>query len=131
MLESRTISIAIRCPYERAYAFASVPENFPKWAAGLSSGLRRAGGQWIGETPAGDAVIRFSPPNEFGVLDHHVLLPGKPEIYVPLRMIANGEGTEVTFTLFRQADMEEADWSRDEALVREDLDALRRLLETS
>ena len=129
MLDARAISIAIACPYERAYAFAHVPENFASWAAGLSNGLRCVDGAWRGDTPAGEAIMRFSPRNDHGVLDHHVLLPGRPEIYIPLRMIANGAGTEVVFTLFRQPGMDDAAWEADEQLVRRDLETLRTLLE--
>lgn len=84
----------------------------------MSSSLHREGKTWRAETPLGEATIRFSPPNEFGVLDHWVTLPGKPVIYIPLRMIENGTGTQVAFTLFRQPGMSEADsirtprWSR-------------------
>jgi hypothetical protein len=59
------------------------------------------------------------------------VLPGKPEIYIPLRMIPNGGGIELIFTLFRQPDMDDAAWDRDEALVREDLERLKQRLERS
>jgi hypothetical protein len=129
MLAARTIRVSIACPFDRAYAFAHVPENFALWAAGLANSLRRDGDRWIADTPAGEAEVRFSPRNDHGVLDHHVLLPGKADISIPLRMIPNGEGTELIFTLFRQPEMDDAAWDRDEGLVRADLETLRRLLE--
>ncbi len=129
MLEARTISIAIDCPFDRAYAFARRPENFPKWAAGLSNSLKHEGDRWLAATPAGEAEVRFSAPNDHGVLDHHVVLPGRPEIHIPLRMVPNGAGTELIFTLFRQPDMDDAAWDRDEALVHKDMAALKDLLE--
>jgi hypothetical protein len=129
MLAARSIDIAIRAPLAQAYGFASQPENFPRWAAGLSSSLHRQGDDWIAETPEGRAIVLFSPPNDFGILDHHVRLPGKPDIHIPLRMIANGEGTLVVFTLFRQPDMDDAAFDRDADLVTKDLRALKALLE--
>jgi hypothetical protein len=129
MLEARTITIGIACPFDRAYAFAHVPGNFPKWAAGMSSSLHREGDRWLADAPQGKAEIRFTPPNDHGVLDHHVLLPGIAEIYIPLRMIANGDGTDVLFTLFRQPGMDDAAWDEDEAKVRKDLATLKGLLE--
>lgn len=129
MLAARTISVSIACPFDRAYTFAHIPENFALWAAGLADSLRPDGDRWVADTPAGEAEVRFSQPNDHGVLDHHVLLAGEAEIYIPLRMIPNSEGTELIFTLFRQPEMDDAAWDRDEALVRKDLETLRRLLE--
>ncbi|WP_404712670.1 SRPBCC family protein [Sphingomonas sp. MMS24-J13] len=130
MLKTRTISVPIACSIEQAYAFAHHPENFLIWAAGMAGSLRRDGERWVADTPEGEAEVRFSPPNEYGILDHHVVLPGKPEIYIPLRLIANREGCELIFTLFRQPDMDDAAWDRDEALVRKDLATLKALLES-
>lgn len=129
VLEARLIGIAVDCPMEEAYAFASRPENFPKWAAGMSTSLRRDGDEWRAETPLGEATVRFSPANGFGVLDHWVMLPGKPVVHIPLRMIENGTGTQVVFTLFRQPGMSDEDFDQDTAMVETDLAALRQLLE--
>jgi len=129
ILDARAITRTIDCPFDAAYAFASLPENFPEWASGMSSSLHRDGARWLAETPAGTATVRFSPPNAFGVLDHWVSLPGKPEIYIPLRLVANGEGTEVVFLLFRQPGMSDEDFFADAATVTKDLKALKRLLE--
>lgn len=129
MLPTRTIDTSIDCPFEEAYRFASRPENFPLWASGLSSSLRQVGDAWIADTPEGEATVRFSPQNDFGVLDHRVELPGRPIISIPLRLIANGNGTEVVFTLFRQPGMSDAMFDRDADMVARDLAALKRLLE--
>jgi len=52
------------------------------------------------------------------------------EIYVPMRVVANGAGSEVIFTLYRSPGMTEDAYARDLKLVREDLQALKRILET-
>lgn len=57
------------------------------------------------------------------------MLPTKPVIYIPLRMIENGNGTQVMFTLFRQPGMDDMNFDQDAAMVRKDLSALKRLLE--
>jgi hypothetical protein len=128
-MEARHIGITIDCPFKQAYAFAHKPESFPKWAAGLSSSLHRTDDGWITETPAGQAKIVFSPENQFGVLDHAVQIGDQPEIYVPLRMMPNGDGIEVVLTLLRQPDMDDDAFARDAGLVEADLRALRALLE--
>jgi len=129
MLEAMTLEIAIACPFDRAYSFAHRPENFPRWAAGLSSDLHRQDDRWVAPTPEGDATVRFSPHNSYGILDHWVAIPGRSEVYIPIRFIENGEGTEVLFTLFRLPEMDEDAFARDAALVRKDLAALKAVLE--
>ena len=38
MLEARTVSVSIARPWEEVYEAAWRPEDFPKWASGLSAG---------------------------------------------------------------------------------------------
>ena len=77
----------------------------------------------------GPAKVRFTERNAHGVLDHYVLLPDGTEIYVPMRVIANGTGSEVLFTLFRLPGMDDEKLAADAAWVLRDLHALRNLLE--
>lgn len=72
--------------------------------------------------------MRFSPPNPFGVADHWVTLPDGTVVYVPLRAVANEEGTEVSLTLFRLPTMSDARYDEDAALVERDLASLKQLL---
>ena len=129
MLPVRIITRSIACPYAQAYDRSHPPEFFAEWAAGLASSLHREGDRWIAETPAGRAEVRFTPRNDFGVMDHYVLLPDGQELYMPLRMIANGDGTEVSLWLFRQPAMDDAAFERDATMVEKDLDTLKALLE--
>ena len=129
-LKARPISIGIDRPATEVYAFARVPENFPKWAAGLGAGLTRDGDRWIAHGPDGDVQVRFSPPNAYGVLDHWVTLPDGSEISIPLRAVANGDGAEVTLTLFRAPGMDAARFERDQGMVADDLARLKALLES-
>ena len=125
----RHLSISIAVPLARAYAFAHRPDNFPLWAAGLSTSLRHDGEHWVADTPAGRAIILFALPNDYGILDHHVRIAGQPDIYIPLRMIAHGDGTQLVFTLFRQPGMDDAAFDADAQAVMADLQTLKQLLE--
>lgn len=129
MLPSRTISVFIARPWHTVYALAQRPETMAAWAAGLGEAFRNEGGRWIAETPGGPVEVRFTPPNDFGVLDHWVHLNDGQVVYVPLRVFANDGGAEVALTLFRQPGMADADFDRDAGLVARDLEALRRLAE--
>jgi hypothetical protein len=130
-MEALTVSVGIERPLPEVYAFASVPENFPRWASGLGSALERASdGTWVAETLEGRATIRFSEPNGFGVLDHTVIPASGIEVYVPLRVVANGDaGSEVLLTLFRQPGVSDEKFAADAAWVLKDLRALKALLE--
>lgn len=125
----RILTIAIERDARDVYAFASQPGNLPRWAAGLGSGVTRAGEDWHVETPQGRLRLRFAPPNDYGVLDHTVTLPEGTEVDVPVRVVPNASGAEVMFTLFRQPGMSDADFERDAEAVKADLATLKRLLE--
>jgi hypothetical protein len=62
-------------------------------------------------------------------MDHHVVIDAGSEIYVPLRVIPNGDGAEVVLTLFRQPDMDEDRFSSDVKCVMRDLRKLKALIE--
>lgn len=129
MLESRTISISINRNWNEVYEAVWRPEDFPKWASGLSaSSLARDGDAWKAEGPEGQVRIRFTGHNAFGVMDHTVDAGTGPEIYVPMRIIRNGEGAEVQLTLFRQPGMSDAEFAADAEWVARDLLALKTLV---
>lgn len=130
-LQSRTLSIPIQCPPGRVYEFASNPENLPQWAAGLCKSVRKTESGWIVETPQGPMGVRFVEKNPFGVLDHYVNVAPDVEVYVPMRVLANGSGSELVFTLFRQPDMSDADFARDAESVERDLGTLKCLMEAA
>jgi len=129
MLVSRTISISIGRNWKEVYEAVWRPEDFQKWASGISSSsLTKDGEEWIAEGPEGAVRILFTGHNEFGVMDHYVNVGNGPDIYVPLRIIQNGEGAEVLLTLFRQPDMSDAKFAADAEWVECDLLALKALV---
>ena len=127
---SRTISVSIDRDWREVYDFASVPQNFPRWAAGLGARFERSGEEWSAQDPDGHSIrIRFSRPNEFGVLDHVVIAEGGAENHNAMRVVANGTGAEVMFTLLRTPGMTADAFAADAAAVERDLNALKALLE--
>jgi len=129
MLESRTISLSINRNWEKVYDAVWRPEDFPKWASGLSkSSLTRDGEAWRAEGPEGTVRITFTDHNAFGVMDHHVDVGNGTSIYAPMRIIQNGDGAEVLLTLFRQPGMSDEKFAADAEWVGRDLLALRALV---
>lgn len=130
MLESKIVTVSIDRDWHDVYEAFWRPEAFPTWASGLSeAGLEQDGGLWTAWGPEGPIRIRFSPHNPFGVMDHWVDVGKGRVIYVPLRIIENGNGADVMLTLFRQLDMDDAHFAEDERWVRRDLEALKVLAE--
>lgn len=60
-------------------------------------------------------------------MDHYVSVNDAPEIYVPLRVIQNGDGAEVQLTLFQQKGMSDAKFLADAEWVEQDLLTLKLL----
>jgi len=131
MHTSRNLSILINRDAKDVYNFVCVPENFPRWASGLGKSLKKGNNEWIAETPEGPVKVRFTERNEFGVLDHWVSPKPGLQIYIPMRVIANGNGCELIFTLFRLPDMSDEQFAADEEWVMRDLTSLKNLLESS
>ncbi|MEX2122117.1 MAG: SRPBCC family protein [Pirellulales bacterium] len=127
--KSKTLSVSIDCPAERVYAFVSNPENLPKWATAFVRSVSKTSSGWVAETPAGPVGIEFVPANELGVLDHFVRPAPGVEILNPMRVVPNGAGSEVTFTLLRLPEMSDQKFAEDAGMVQRDLRTLKSVLE--
>ncbi|MEJ1105758.1 MULTISPECIES: SRPBCC family protein [unclassified Kribbella] len=131
MSTSRHLSTHIDRTAQEVYEYASNPANAPEWAAGLAGSIEQVDGDWVADSPMGRIVVKFAESNEYGVLDHTVTLPSGESVYNPMRVIADGDGCEVVFTVRRRADMTEDDFARDADAVQADLVTLKNLLEGS
>ncbi len=124
------IGVAIARDWRAVYDFTRQPENFARWASGLGASLHRERDQWIAKGSDGPVSVRFSDENAFGVLDHQVTTASGEDIYIPLRVIENGDGAEVILTLYRLPAMSDEVFARDESMVKADLARLKQLLES-
>jgi hypothetical protein len=128
-VESRTVSVRINRPLQMVYEFLANPGNWNEWAHGLGKSIRRLQGRWIADTQEGTIEVRFTPMNKFGVVDHYIRRKSGMETYVPLRLISNGRGCELLFTLFREPGMSDETYAADLEFVKQDLDGLKGILE--
>jgi hypothetical protein len=130
MYEAKHISVTIKNNPADIYAFASNPENLPKWAAGLSGAkIIKSGDAWVCESLMGTVKVNFTDKNSFGVMDHNVTLPNGEINHNPFRVQKNGSGAEVVFTLYRLPRMSESDFEKDAATIKKDLETLKLLME--
>lgn len=130
-MNSQTLSVFIAAPPARVYGFAADPVHLPMWVPSFCKSVARSGDDWVVESPLGRALFAFAPPNDYGVLDHTVTLPDGTRFFNPMRVIANGAGSEVLFTLFQHEGMSDEQFRGDAALVRSDLESLRHVIEDS
>jgi hypothetical protein len=129
LMEVRHVSVSVDSPPEAVYGFAARIENLPKWATGLCQTIRNVNGEWIADGPVGKVKVRFAKRNAFGVLDHDVVLESGDTIHNPIRVVPNGAGSEVMFTLLRQPGVPAEKFAEDAKAVKRDLRTLKALLE--
>ena len=130
LYESRPVGVVIDAPADEVYSFVVDPSNLSLWAAGLAqASVEEVDGRWYADSPMGRVEIVFAPRNPYGVADHRVITEGGRVFDNPLRIIANGDGAEVAFTVRRHDGMTLEQWDEDCDRVAADLETLRGLLE--
>src|SRR5688572_10624425 len=126
---AKHISVSIERRAAEVYEFASNPENLPQWAGGLGGSIKKVDDEWIAEAPMGTVKVKFAEQDKFGILDHNVTLSSGAKFYNPMRVFPNNDGSEVIFTLYRQAGMSDQKFADDAGSVERDLNKLKTLLE--
>jgi hypothetical protein len=126
--EARTVAVTVRRPPQVVYAYAADPRVMPDWS--FIESVEPIEDGWVATVPGGArSILRFTPPNELGVLDHDVEVGKGVVVHVPMRVVPNGDGSEVLFTVFRSPEMSDDEFAADVAIVEADLATLRDLLE--
>jgi uncharacterized protein YndB with AHSA1/START domain len=129
VMKTKVISVEIEAKPERVYAYCVDPRNLPHWIPSFARSVEQVAGKWVVHTEQGDATVRFVAENSFGVLDHHVTLATGQTVYNPLRVVANGGGSTVSLTLFRQPGVTDDAYAQDAGHVASDLGRLKQVLE--
>jgi hypothetical protein len=93
--KSRHVSVSIDRTAVDVYDYASDPGTWPEWSARLGASRRRVEHHWVAESPMGRVVVDLAERNEYGVLDHTVTMPSGEVVYNPMRVLTDGDGSEV------------------------------------
>lgn len=117
-MNSKAVMVFFQCSLEKVYRFASNPKKLPAWTSSFVLSIRNENGKWIAETKDSQFEIEFVPENEFGVLDHTVRLEIGLELYNPVQVIKNGEGSDIMFTLFQHEGMTDEQFEQDSFMVK-------------
>ena len=130
MNPSHTLSVSIARKPPDIARFVADPRNLPQWAGAFCKSVRPDGERWIVQTDEGEFGLRFMAAVEHGIVDHVVEIAEDVQVHVPMRVVPNGEGSEVLFTLFRLPAMTEFRWQRDLDMVNADLQRLKAVMES-
>ena len=130
LFDSSHVATTIDRSAEDVYAFVSDPRHLPAWAAGLAEQeVEHIDDEWFVVSPMGRVKVAFARANAFGVADHDVTLPSGEVVTNRLRVIPNGSGCDVIFTVHQRKGMSPAEFAADIAAVTADLATLRALME--
>lgn len=126
----KTIAVSINCPVEAVYEFLADPLNLPTWLADIGPSIQHVrDNEWVVDAPAGRFTFRFSPRNSFGILDFVVFREGEPEIPMRVRVVANGDGTDLMLTVYQKPETDDAIHASEVEWIRADVATLKTLLE--
>ena len=122
---SETRSIAIDAPPERVHRFIADPINIPRWAPAFATAIRPNDAHWIATTERGETEIIVASHPESGTLD--ILSAADRTRGAFARVISNGAGSEVLFTLFFDPGTPEQAVTAQMTVIDEELASIKRL----
>ena len=133
MRKSHTINIQIQRPVEEVYAFLGDPQNLASWTMVENGRQVPDSGPlvWAFEGPRGAVLVHFTPPNAHFIMDYTVWMSGDIRQAGYVRLIGNGEGTEMIHTSIQQPDISDAEFESEAEWLTSDLLVLKSLLEAS
>jgi len=135
MLKSQIVQIPINRRYDEVYRIVSKAENFPRWSPVLEPRFEPRGNDgrdWLVELPTGLHVVRFSPPNDYGVLDYTVIPEdGSPSRTTCVRLVANEEGCDLVIQFFHQPGQTDEAFSSYVEWATTDFMTLKTVVETT
>ena len=118
---SAVVHISILAPPKSVIAFLLDMENWETWAPWIHSVAPSSGGYWKLETEAGPMKIRFVEPNTLGVLDHEVTVASGMVVLNSMRVLPNGDGSELVMVVFQSPGVSAEQFDRDVKAVTADL----------
>lgn len=135
VLPTQTVSVTIDAPPAAVAADLADLATHPAWAHEFfaAPAVARDDGTFAVDVPrmGGPARARVDAAVEHGVIDLYLAPEGAPfGPPLPIRVVPNGDGCDVLFTLARFPRTDDADWEAGLASMRRELDRLRLRHET-
>lgn len=134
MRNSVVVQVSINRRYHEAYAILADPQNYPLWSPVAETIFEPVGDDglsYLVELPRGRRILRYSPPNQYGVLDYMVIEEGKDRGPVTsLRLVPNEDGCELFVVFFQRPDQSDEQFASDVEWARADFNAVKLVVET-
>ena len=129
MLPSQTLTLTVPRNWLDLYETIWQPTCFAKWVSDLKGAtLVQEGQYWRAKRGENSLKLRFTPHNPFGVMDYWTDNGSGKERYMPMRVIANGQGAELVAVLYCQPFTSDAHFVQEVAALRADMERLLYLL---
>ena len=129
-----TATAVIEVAPELVFEYVRQPENQPNWAVNFVRSTRPLGdGRYTMETPFGELTYRVEADAARGTVDF-VIQSDRGESVLPARVVAADpvrQASIFTFTISRTPDMDDPAWEGGKRGLDEELEHLKRLLETA
>jgi hypothetical protein len=122
------LSVRIDRDADAVYQFITDPTKVSLWAHGLRSSAWQPHQTGMGQSSIGSIELCFAQQNDLGIRDVAITTPDGQIVECPMRVVGDGSGSEVVFTLHP------ATYSADKmeqlgALIAADLNRLRHAIE--
>ena len=134
---TRTLATTIEAPFATVVADLADPFTHPRWGTEFFAGPAEATDGPAGEVRVnvpmmgGPARMKIDAAPEHGVIDLFLAPAGAPfGEPVPIRVIRNGDGADVLFTLARMPGMPDQAWDQAVASMSRELGNLKARLES-
>lgn len=128
-MNSDTQSITIHARPAAVFDFIASAENLPRWAVGFAKSVRRDADAWVVSGAGFEMPLRIEARADVRVVDFRFTPPPGSEALAATRVLPNGDASQVLFTQFQGAGMNDDDFARSVAAVKHELTVLRALLE--
>jgi len=130
-METRTQTLALKAPKEKAFAFLADIDNLPKWATQFCKGLRTdSRGRHKVVTPNGEIFFRIDADPKTGVLD---MFGGPTEdqmAYWPARVVERpGAGSLFIFTAMQYPGMPDEVFAKQCEGLKHEFEVIKSCLE--
>lgn len=129
-MRAATRSITIQRSPDQVFAFVSNPANLPLWSKSFCLSVYQENGQWMLETPEGPVKIRIAVHRQLRIADQFLSPAPGVEIMIPMRVVPNGNASELIMTLFQPEHLSEEDYANEVALIEQEMNLLKQLLES-
>jgi|SRR5215207_1836470 hypothetical protein len=130
-LETHTVTVTIDAPLATVAADLADPTTHHLWATEFFAGPVRPGepGEFVAPVPmmGGEVRHRIDADVERGILDLYFAPSGAPfGPPIPVRLVPNGDGVDVLWTLARFPGVSDQAWQQGLASMTRELQALKR-----